>query len=143
MVEFNSGNLQILCENPADGRLGIDDCTKITKVISPLLEVEDPVPGAYILEISSPGIDRPLITAEDFAKYEGFEAKIELDMPTESGQKRYRGRILGVEGDFVKLQVDNLDHMIELENIKKARLVLTDELIKATKKEKPKTTETV
>lgn len=145
LVEFQSGILQILCENPADGTLGIDDCTKITKVISPLLEVEDPISGAYMLEISSPGIDRPLITAEDFTKYAGFEVKIELDMPAESGQKRYRGQIVGVNEGFVRVVVDNLEHDLELNNIRKARLVLTDELIKATKKEKPKqeTTENV
>ncbi len=140
LVEFQSGILQILCENPADGSLGIDDCTKINKVISPLLEVEDPIPGAYTLEISSPGIDRPLITADDFEKYKGFEAKIELDMPTESGQKRFRGKVLGSDGEFIKIHVDNTEHTLELNNIKKARLVLTDELIKATKKPKPQPT---
>ena len=140
LVEFQSGILQILCENPADGSLGIDDCTKINKVISPLLEVEDPISGAYTLEISSPGIDRPLITADDFEKYKGFEAKIELDMPTESGQKRFRGKVLGSDGEFIKIHVDNTEHTLELNNIKKARLVLTDELIKATKKPKPQPT---
>ncbi len=142
MIEFQSGILQILCENPADGTLGIDDCSKINKVISPLLEVEDPIPGAYTLEISSPGIDRPLITSDDFNKYKGFEAKVELDMPAENGQKRYRGKVLGEKDGFVKLFVDNAEHTIELNNIKKARLVLTDELIKATKKQPQQTTQT-
>lgn len=141
LVEFQSGILQILCENPADGSLGIDDCTKINKVISPMLEVEDPISGAYTLEISSPGIDRPLITADDFEKYKGFEAKIELDMPIESGQKRFRGLVLGCDGEMIKIRVDNVEHLLEVNNIRKARLVLTDELIKATKKKSQPTTE--
>lgn len=134
MLEFQSGLLQILAEDPATGRLGIDDCTKINKVVSPLLEVEDPIPGAYTLEISSPGIDRPLITEEDFNNYQGFEAKVEIDMPAENGQKRYRGVVIGSKNGLVKLIVDNTEQTLELNNIKRARLVLTDELIKATKK---------
>ncbi len=134
MLEFKGGVLQILAENPETGNLGIDDCTTINKAISPLLEVEDPIAGAYTLEISSPGIDRPLVKAEDFAKYAGFEAKLELDMPLENGQKRFRGRLIGADNEFATLIVDGVEHKLELINIKKARLVLTDELIKATKK---------
>src|SRR5690606_30857111 len=117
------------------GNLGIDDCTAINKAISPLLEVEDPIRGAYTLEISSPGIDRPLTRAEDFGKYAGFEVKLELDMPLENGQKRFRGKLTGADTEFVTLIVDGAEHKLELANIKKARLVLTDDLIKATKKE--------
>lgn len=138
MVEYAGGVLQILAENPETRRLGIDDCTAITKAISPLMEVEDPIAGAYTLEISSPGIDRPMITAEDFQEYIGFEVKAELDMPTESGQKRFRGTILSEKDGIVKLLVDNKEHDLEINNLRKARLVLTDELIKATKKEQPK-----
>jgi ribosome maturation factor RimP len=133
MLEFQSGILQILAED-TNGKLGLDDCTKINRVISPLLEVEDPIPGAYTLEISSPGIDRPLITGDDFNRFKGFEAKVELDMPTEIGQKRFRGVIIGEQDGLVKLLVDNAEHELELNNMKRARLVLTDELIKATKK---------
>lgn len=134
MVEFKGGVLQILAENPETGNLGIDDCTTINKAISPLLEVEDPIAGAYTLEISSPGIDRPLVKAEDFGRYAGFEAKLELDMPLENGQKRFRGKIIQSDKEFVTLMVDGVEHKLELINIKKARLVLTDALIKATKK---------
>lgn len=132
-LEFKSGVLQILAEDPKTGNLSLDDCTAINKMLSPLLEVEDPIPGAYTLEISSPGIDRPLIRAEDFAKYAGFEAKVELDESVNSSQKRFRGRIVGMKDGFVTLLVDNKEHRLELEAIKKARLVLTDELIKATR----------
>lgn len=134
MLEYQSGILQILAENPADGSLGIDDCTKINRVVSPLLEVEDPIPGAYTLEISSPGIDRPLIKEDDFNRYSGFEAKVELDMPIENGQKRFRGVVLGAQDGLFKIVVDNVEHTLEVNNVKKARLILTDELIKATKK---------
>ncbi|PZQ44515.1 MAG: ribosome maturation factor RimP [Micavibrio aeruginosavorus] len=136
MLEFKSGILQILAENPKTGNLGLDDCTAISKALSPLLEVEDPISGAYTLEISSPGIDRPLMKADDFGKYAGFDARVELeDGIGESGQKRFRGKIIEADKEFVTLIVDNAERKLELANIKKARLVLTDELIKATKKQ--------
>jgi len=137
LLEFKSGILQILAEDPKTGNLSLDDCTAINRIVSPLLEVEDPIPGAYTLEISSPGIDRPLVKATDFDRYKGFEAKVELDegIPP-SGQKKFRGRIIGTDKEFVTLIVDNVEHRLELNNIKKARPVLTDELIKATMKQK-------
>ena len=134
-LEFKSGVLQILAENPQTGNLSLDDCTAINKMLSPVLEVEDPIPGAYTLEISSPGIDRPLIKADDFTKYTGFEAKLELDDGVgDEGRKRFRGKLTGVKDDFVTMIVDNAELRFELAAIKKARLVLTDDLIKATKK---------
>ncbi len=132
LVEFKGGVLQILAEDPKTKNLGLEDCTKITKILSPLLEVEDPIAGAYTLEISSPGIDRPLVRHGDFQSYVGFEAKVELDEMME-GQKRFRGRIVKEEEEFVTLLVDKVEHRIEIAAIKKARLVLTDELIKATR----------
>ncbi len=136
LLEFKSGILQILAEN-ADGNLSLDDCTAIHKALSPLLEVEDPIPGAYTLEISSPGIDRPLMNADDFARYEGFEAKVELEDGGTLGQKRFRGRIApSTQEGFVTMIVDNAEQVLEVANIKKARLALTDELIKATQKQR-------
>ena len=132
LLEFKSGVLQILAEDPKTGNLSLDDCTAINKMLSPLLEVEDPIPGAYTLEISSPGIDRPLIREEDFRKYEGFDAKVELD-ETFEGQRRFRGKIVGANDGFATLLVDKVEHRLELSAMKKARLVLTDELIKATR----------
>ena len=139
-LEFKSGILQILAEDPKTGNLSLDDCTAINKALSPLLEVEDPIPGAYTLEISSPGIDRPLIRAEDFNKYVGFDARVELEDANELGQKRFRGKLLGEKEGIVGMIVDNAEQRYELANIRKARLVLTDELIKATKKETVKET---
>ena len=132
LLEFKGGVLQILAEEPKTGNLSLDDCTAINKMLSPLLEVEDPIPGAYTLEISSPGIDRPLMKAEDFAKYAGYEAKVELD-ESMNGQRRFRGKIVGVENEFVTMLVDKVEHRIEIGAMKKARLVLTDDLIKATR----------
>lgn len=132
LLEFKSGVLQILAEDPKTGNLSLDDCTTINKMLSPLLEVEDPIPGAYTLEISSPGIDRPLMSIEDFRKYEGFDAKVELDESFE-GQRRFRGKIVGANDGFATLLVDKVEHRLELSAMKKARLVLTDELIKATR----------
>lgn len=140
-LEFKSGVLQILAENPKTGNLSLDDCTAINKMLSPVLEVEDPIPGAYTLEISSPGIDRPLIKADDFEKYQGFDAKLELDDGVgDEGRKRFRGKLAGMKDEFVVLIVDGVEHKFELAAIKKARLVLTDDLIKATKKKETVTT---
>ena len=140
LLEFKSGVLQILAENPKTGNLSLDDCSAINKMLSPVLEVEDPIPGAYTLEISSPGIDRPLIKADDFGKYTGFEAKVELDDGVgDEGRKKFRGRLTGVKDEFVTMIVDNAEIRFELAAIKKARLVLTDELIKATKKKETTT----
>lgn len=132
LLEFKGGVLQILAEDPKTGNLSLDDCTAINKMLSPLLEVEDPIPGAYTLEISSPGIDRPLMNANDFAKYAGYDAKVELDESMD-GQRRFRGKIMGVNEEFVTLLVDKVEHRIEIAAMKKARLVLTDDLIKATR----------
>ena len=134
-LEFKSGVLQILAEDPKTGNLSLDDCTAINKMLSPVLEVEDPIPGAYTLEISSPGIDRPLIKPDDFAKYAGFETKLELDDGVgDEGRKRFRGKLTGMQDDFVTMIVDGVEHKFELAAFRNARLVLTDDLIKATKK---------
>lgn len=132
LLEFKSGVLQILAEDPKTGNLSLDDCTAINKMLGPLLEVEDPIPGAYTLEISSPGIDRPLTKAEDFAKYAGYDAKVELDESMD-GQRRFRGKIMGIKDEFVTLLVDKVEHRLDIAAMKKARLVLTDDLIKATR----------
>ena len=84
--------LQIMAEDQ-DGNLTLDDCTKISHEVSALLDVEDPIPSAYQLEVSTPGIDRPLFTAQDFERFIGFDAKIELLMPIETGQKNLEVRL--------------------------------------------------
>ncbi len=130
--EDGSKTVQIMAEDPATKRLGIDDCTKISRAVSAVLDVEDPIAGRYRLEISSPGIDRILFKPEHFDLYKGFEAKIEIDTPNDDGQRRFRGHILGMANDNVRLKTDTGEVEIPFASLSKAKLVLTDELIKAT-----------
>lgn len=132
--EGGAQNVQIIAENPLTRRLPLDDCTRLSRELSALLDVEDPVKSAYRLEVSSPGIDRLLISLEDFEIFSGFEAKIELDIP-QDGQKRFRGHLRGLDGDLIKLEMpDKGPVTLPYASIAKAKLVLTDELIAATKK---------
>jgi ribosome maturation factor RimP len=128
-------NLQIMAERPADGDMDISDCAKLSRAISEVMDAADPVSGEYRLEVSSPGIDRPLTRLKDFIAFEGYEAKLELDRLAE-GRKRFRGVLGGVE------VVDGVDHVgIDLEGeaetalvpfawIVDAKLSLTDDLLK-------------
>ncbi|WP_430396568.1 ribosome maturation factor RimP [Ferrovibrio sp.] len=129
--------LQIMAERqteePHDGGFNIDDCTEISRAVSAILDVEDPIPEAYNLEVSSPGLDRPLVKLKDFGRFKGFVARVELGHAHE-GRKRFRGRLLGIEGETVTLQDDegkdatvwSLPHA----DITSAKLVLTDELLR-------------
>lgn len=123
--------LQIMAER-ADGReMTVDDCAELSHAISALLDVEDPVPGAYNLEVSSPGIDRPLVRREDFVRYTGYEARLEASRLID-GRKRFRGRLLGVSGENVRIALDaETEAEVPLEAIGLAKLLLTDELIEA------------
>lgn len=130
-LEYKSNTLTIMIEGADGSRMGVDDFADISRELSPVLEVEDPISGAYRLEISSPGIDRPLKTAEDFQKYTGFDTKIEVNPPIE-GQKRFRGVVMGEKDGFVTLKTEEDEIQLELARIAKAKLVLSDDLIKAT-----------
>lgn len=133
--EGGSQNVQIMAEDPATGNILLDDCAKLSKAVSAVMDVEDPIEGAYRLEVSSPGIDRPLVRLKDFEKYTGFEAKLETYMPTETGQKRFRGRLIGIENESnIVLDTDQGQVVIAFDSLAKAKLVLTDELIKKTAK---------
>jgi ribosome maturation factor RimP len=112
----------------------VEDCAEISRTVSALLDVADPIVGAYTLEVSSPGIDRPLIRREDFARFAGFEAKIELNAP-QDGRRRFRGKLLGVEGDAVRLLVDDAPVALPLAAVARAKLVLTDALLAASRAE--------
>lgn len=124
--------LQIMAEDPATSRLGVDDCAKISRAVSAILDVEDPIKSNYRLEISSPGIDRFLMKPEHFEKYKGFEAKLETDTPAENGQRKFRGVIANIENEKILVKTDTGDVEIPYHAITKAKLVMTDELIKAT-----------
>lgn len=132
-VEYKGGILGVYAENSKTGKLTLEECTKISREISPLLEVEDPIEGAYRLEVSSAGIDRPLLKAEDYAKYYDLEAKIELDELID-GQKKFRGFIRGNDDEKVTLETDQGKVDLPFASIYKAKLVMNDNLIKETKK---------
>ena len=132
-VEFKSDILAIYAENPKTGKLTLDECTAISREISPLLEVEDPIEGAYRLEVSSAGIDRPLFRIEDYARYHDLEVKIELDELLD-GQKKFRGFIREAQNNTIKLETDQGIVDLPLSSIYKAKLVMNDTLIKETQK---------
>ncbi len=124
--------VQVLAARP-HGSFTIEDCEAASRTLSPVLDVEDPIPGGYRLELSSPGIDRPLVRASDFARAAGHEAKIEMEVPIE-GRKRFRGEILGVDGEDAKLRFAGPDGehqtvLLPIGDMGDARLVLTDALI--------------
>ncbi|MGH1455298.1 MAG: ribosome maturation factor RimP [Alphaproteobacteria bacterium] len=127
--------VQVMAEDTETKNLGVDDAAKISRALSAVFDVEDPINGAYRLEVSSPGIDRMLIKETDFAEYKGFEAKIETLTPNADGQKRWRGVINGIQDNKILVTTeDQGDVEIPFLALAKAKLVLTDELIKATAK---------
>ena len=135
-VKMTGSTLQIMAERP-DGTFAIEDCEKVSRAVSPLLDVEDVVAVRYHLEVSSPGIDRPLVRPADFENWAGHEAKIEMAVPV-AGRKRFRGALEGYTQGEVRLYIENPDGGKEpllvgvpFADIGEARLVLTDELIAA------------
>lgn len=122
--------LQVMAERRDRQAMTVEDCADISRQISALLDVEDPIEGAYDLEVSSPGIDRPLTRPKDFERFAGLEAKLET-VAAVDGRKRFRGRVLGLgEGEMVRFAADDGEtHAFAFANIARARLVLTDELI--------------
>ena len=126
--------LQVMVERKDRRPVSVEDCTEVSRMISALLDVEDPVPGAFLLEVSSPGIDRPLVRLEDYVRFAGFEAKIEAGRAIE-GRRRFHGRLKGVAGEAVLIDCDHVDETRPVEipfaDIRRAMLVLTDELIAA------------
>ncbi|HEY1243970.1 MAG TPA: ribosome maturation factor RimP [Hyphomicrobiaceae bacterium] len=129
----NGTTVQIMAERP-DGTITVEDCADISRHLSPLFDAHDPISGQYTLEVSSPGIDRPLARPSDFQAWAGYEAKIELKEPIE-GRRRFRGLLEGLVGDEVRM-VAEVEHAgrrsigLPIARIAEARLVLTDELIR-------------
>jgi len=133
-VRQSGQTLQIMAEKP-DGSFNIDDCEKTSRAISPILDVEDVISSRYFLEVSSPGIDRPLVRPEDFERWTGHEVKIEMAAP-QAGRKRFRGALEGYADGEVRLFIDNpeggTDKLLiglPFSDVSEARLVLTDALI--------------
>jgi ribosome maturation factor RimP len=133
-VSFTGGRrptLQVMAERQDMAPMTVDDCAEISHSVSALLDVADPIAVAYMLEVSSPGIDRPLVRREDFERFAGFEAKVELSQPVD-GRKRFRGRLLGIDERGVRMRLDGGEVALPYDRIARAKLVLTDELIAAT-----------
>lgn len=123
--------LQVMAERVDDVAMSVDDCSLVSQTISALLDVADPIPDSYTLEVTSPGIDRPLVRREDYERFAGFEAKVELNQPLD-GRRRFRGRLIGLDGDAAKMNLGAETVRLPLAQITRAKLVLTDELIAAT-----------
>ncbi len=124
-IEFRphptDGLLRIYIDK-SDGIL-LEDCELVSKQISSLLDVEDPIPGQFNLEVSSPGMDRPLRKAQDFERFAGDKVKIKLSVPTLEGQRNFSGKLIGLQDQDVVLEVDGETHKLPLDSIEKARLV--------------------
>jgi len=126
--------VQIMAERP-DGTMSVEDCESVSRALSPVLDVADPIERAYRLEISSPGIDRPLVRKSDFDRYAGHLVRIEMDMPV-AGRKRFRGKLDGTEGEAARVHRDDAsegeeaDVLLPITDMSEAKLLLTDELVK-------------
>lgn len=122
--------LQVMAERRDEVPMSVEDCAEISRSVSALLDVADPIAGSYILEVSSPGIDRPLVERADYDRFAGFEAKIELNEPL-AGRRRFRGRLLGTSADEVRLMTAAGEMRLPFAAILRAKLVLSEELIAA------------
>jgi ribosome maturation factor RimP len=125
----SGGTLQIMIE-PADGQpMDVEACAVVSRALSAVLDVEDPIPSAYTLEVSSPGIDRPLTRPKDYARWSGHLARFETAEPIE-GRRRFKGTLLGLQDDTVKLRLeDGQEAFLPLRSVTKAKLEMTNALI--------------
>ena len=134
-VRVQSGRrktVQIMAERISDGLLGIAECEALSRELTTTLDVEDPIHDPFILEVSSPGLERPLTSLEDFGHYAGYKARVDLDRMVE-GRKRFRGVLVGVDGNNIDIDLDDETEtaQIPFEWVSEAKLLITDELIKA------------
>ena len=124
--------LQVMAERSDGSGMGVEDCALVSRQISAILDVEDPIESAYTLEVSSPGIDRPLMKPADYARFAGHVAKVELKYARE-GRRRYTGTIKALESEAVVLDTEEGSVSLPLAEIERAKLVLTDALLKSAK----------
>ena len=133
-----TATLQIMADRP-EGGINVEDCAEISTAVSATLDVEDPLEDAYHLEVSSPGIDRPLTRLKDFATFEGYDARLETNQPID-GRKRFKGVLAGVDGDEVLLNIEERGETVTVglnfDLLSDAKLLLTDELIALMLKER-------
>lgn len=128
LMTGKAATLQIMADRP-EGGIEVDDCAAVSNAVSAVLDVEDPVLDAYTLEVSSPGIDRPLTRLKDFDAFEGYEAKLET-ADLIDGRRRFKGELAGVDGDEVLINIEEGTIGLKFDWLSDAKLVLTDELIK-------------
>jgi ribosome maturation factor RimP len=123
--------LQVMAERPTDHDISVEECARLSRAMSEVLDVADPISGEYLLEVSSPGIDRPLTRLIDFELFDGFEARLESDRMIE-GRKRFKGMLAGIEGENVAIDLDGEEDtaLIPFDWIVDAKLVMSDALIK-------------
>lgn len=123
--------VQIMIERKDGENLVVDDCAAVSRAVSEILDEKDPIDGEYSLEVSSPGLDRPLTKLEHFARFAGYETKIETDTAVD-GRKRFKGKIIALDnGDVIRFAMDDKEYNIPFDAVAKAKLVLTDELLNA------------
>lgn len=124
--------LQVMAERPSDHDIAVEECARLSRAISEVLDAADPISGEYLLEVSSPGVDRPLTRLEDFDTFAGFEARLETDRMVE-GRKRFKGVVAGVEDDNVLMDLEGEEDtaLLPFAWLVDAKLVLTDQLMKA------------
>jgi ribosome maturation factor RimP len=128
----DGGTVQVMAERP-DGSMTVEDCENASRALSPVLDVADPIERAYRLEVSSPGLDRPLVRKSDFERYAGHLARIEMEIPVD-GRKRFRGLLLGTQGDMARLRRDDAENeapeaLLRIGDMSEAKLLLTDDLV--------------
>ena len=124
--------LQIMAERPSDHDIAVEECARLSRAVSEIFDAADPIAGEYLLEVSSPGVDRPLTRQSDFDLFEGYEARLETDRMVE-GRKRFKGILAGTEGENIAIDLDGEEDtaLIPFDWLVDAKLVLTDELMKA------------
>ncbi len=138
--EAEQPTLQVMAEPLDESEMNVDHCADLSRAISAILDVEDPIPTAYSLEVSSPGVDRPLVSREDFARFAGYQVRLEAGAAI-NGRRRFVGRLRGLDEGRVQIVVTDSDDSVKefdipFETIVRAKLVLTDDLIRDTLKKR-------
>jgi ribosome maturation factor RimP len=128
--------VQIMADRADGAQIAVEDCEKISRAVSAVMDVDDPIPGRWTLEVSSAGIDRPLTRVKDWVRFVGHLARVELSMPV-GGRRRINGIIMGADAEFARVREADVDYNIPITDIRRAKLILTDALIEASAPSEP------